>query len=1355
MNPIRKLSIRSKLFLVCLVPILGLLYYLSISLGNEFDKKQQLENVVEWTEDIMLMSELVHQVQLERAITQAYFYGLIQRDRMFDQFSATDVKIAQLRQNLTIAGHDLAILYMFDDIQRIRQLVMNQLDISVPFDYYISLSDQLNFSILTVIRTTDHLEARNRLENHTNLVFTKEYLARIRGFLMVALRDGVLTPVEIQRFGYLKGRYDLNMTNFMDTMLPEMSELFLTSYSGPIIESVHELMLRVESSPGDIGVILDTSSWFENATVAVNKLAEIEQENLLRTRSFIAGELSQINAEIRFQVLSAVLLLLIVAFIISMIIKNLLNSIFAIRSAADHIAMGDLDISVQLDSDDEFRELALSFSKMIDVSSHFAKAAERIGEGDYSVQVDVRSSSDILGNALVEMRDKLERLSAENVRRTWLLTGNAELTEVLRGDKDPVEITSDVIKYLCNYTGAKVGAIFLPENGQCQMKASFSFDRRKSHQATFAFGEGLIGQAAIEKKAIIFEELPVDYMTISSGLGNTPVQSLLVYPFTFNDEVVALVELGYTDKINDLTIELLNLVSENISVSISSANARSRMKELLLETQRQAEELEAQQEELKQSNEELIEKTELLEKSEAELKTQQEELQQTNEELEEKANLLEEQKEALETAKMEIENKARELEVTSKYKSEFLANMSHELRTPLNSILILSQLLLENKSSILGDKEVEHARNIYNSGNDLLNLINEILDLSKVEAGRLELDIEEHSLTEIKSDIKNQFNEIASSRNIEFKIKLDDTGIGSTIETDKLRLEQILRNLLSNAFKFTDSGGKVEFTIKPANSDVHFRSRKLQAAAQVIAFEVTDTGIGIPGTKMSLIFEAFQQADGSTKRKYGGTGLGLSISRELSYVLGGEIHLESEEGVGSTFTLYLPVKYDSSAVLSPDNKIEIRKRRTVDTEQPLARKSPDRTLPDDSVIDSQNIPDDRYNIYENDKVVLIMEDDPDFARILYDFVTGRNYKGVIAHRGTTGLSYARHYRPDAILLDMKMPGMDGAEVLKHLKHDPELRHIPVQIISGYDRKKESLELGAFDFISKPVTHEDLRAGFDKIEEFINRKLKHLLIVEDNKQQNQAIKELIGNGDVKVDQAYSGTEGLQLLSEKEFDCVIIDLGLPDMTGFELLEKIKGSKSLNKVPIIVYTGRDLNKTESNRLMKFANTVVLKTADSHERLLDETMLFLHRVESKLPKDKQNIIRKLHKSDEVLKNRKILVVDDDIRNIYSLTNVLEEEGLICITAEDGKEAVQALKKNPDIELVLMDIMMPVMDGYEATREIRKMQKFDKLPIIALTAKAMKGDREKCLSAGMSDYISKPVNIDKLLSLLRVWLYN
>lgn len=947
---------------------------------------------------------------------------------------------------------------------------------------------------------------------------------------------------------------------------------------------------------------------------------------------------------------------------------------------------------------------------------------------------------------------KAEKATAD---KNWTLTGSGNLSQGMQGNLLVQELGHAVVNHFVSYLDANLGALYIANDigSALHLSSGYALSKTKKDMPVILFGDGIIGQVAEEKKAVVLENIPAENFIIESGLGSIQPVNILIAPILYEDRTVGVIELGSMKAFTTNQKEYMNHVMDSVAIAITSAHAREKVKQLLEETQRQSEELEAQQEELKQYNEELQVKTELLEKSEAELRSQQEELHQSNEELEEKANLLEEQKETLENAKMQIETKAHELELNSKYKSEFLANMSHELRTPLNSILILSQLLTDNKNKTLSEKEVEFARNICNSGSDLLELINEILDLSKVESGKLDLEIEDVPLNKVCNSIHAMFDEVAKKKGIQFKIDCAGTLINTDIHTDRQRLEQIIRNLLSNAFKFTGNKGSVTFAVKPVDAGTVFRNKNLNPQ-NCLALSVADTGIGIPHNKQQIIFEAFQQVDGSTKRKYGGTGLGLSISRELSSALGGEIHVQSEEGKGSTFTFFIPYTFSETNTTSTDRFAETTKPELVAaalTEPVLAASLAEEALAEEA----EEFSDDRNTIVANDKVVLLMEDDIVFAKLMLDFLHERNYKGIIATRGNTGLSYARQYKPDAIMLDMKLPVMDGAEVLKQLKNDPALRHIPVQIISGYDRKREGLELGAFDYIRKPVTKEVLLGAFDKIEEFGRKKLKRLLVVEDNETQNIAIRELVGNGDVKSSSAYTGKEAYEMLLKDDYDCIIVDLGLPDMSGFDLIEKIKERPEIKGIPIIVYTGRDLTTDEKNLLNKLASAVVLKTANSQERLLDETTLFLHRVESKLPKEKQRIIRKLHKTEEILKSKKVLVVDDDIRNVYSLTNALEEEDMTCFIAENGKIALQVLADNPSIEIVLMDIMMPEMDGYEATRAIRNMPKFDKIPIIAITAKAMKGDREKCLAAGMSDYISKPINMEQLLSLLRVWLYN
>ncbi len=1341
MKLLRNLSIRNKLILISAIPLLALIYLLQGIVRTELYRKQVTTEVYRTFQEVEKTSDLIHEIQKERGLTVTFLRSQSRedRDKMISQRESTNRAVTDV-QNI-YRQHDKAMT----SISALDSLSAWRSKLATLPEELNTLKSHLMREINLNSRSSQNADIKNLLEAHLFLLYAKDYLSRIRATLAGAILSGGFKNREYGDFSSLKGQHEINLYKFRESASVDLGKFFEKRTTTLPVTQMYSLMDSVFKNPGLLSSI-SHDHWWVNSSEAVNMFKEAEDYSLERIKERSETELAKINKSVVTNISFAVLVIILIVALVVTMIREIVSAIFQIKAAAEKMTNGEVDFSISLNSKDEIGDLAVSFNRMIDVSKEYAKVAEVIGKGDYSSTVSIRSDSDTLGKALDNMKNNLQKLSRENEIRTWLLTGSTELNDKMRGEKDVLTLAQDIINQITAYIGAQIGAIYLKENGHLTLMGSYAFHSRKGNTSVFELGQGFVGQSALEKKAIVFNDIPDSYIRINSGLGNAVPKNILVYPFQYDNEVKGVIEIGSSRDFSELDMQLLQLVADNIGIAINASQSRDRLKELLEETQRQSEELEVQQEELRQSNEELQSKTELLEKSEAELKTQQEELQQTNEELEEKANLLEAQKQTMENAKMQIETKARELEATSKYKSEFLANMSHELRTPLNSILILSQILMENKTKSLGEKEIQFASNIYNSGADLLNLINEILDLAKVEAGKMELDVHQLSIDDIVSDTKIMFSEIAANKSIKFDLKVDDSIASAVITTDKQRLAQILRNLLSNAFKFTNKSGRVQLSIQPAAEDTEYKRNDLEKVDRVIAFSVSDTGIGIPPDKLHVIFEAFQQVDGSTKRKYGGTGLGLSISREFAYALGGEIHVESHEGEGSTFTLYLPVTFDPSMVGAGTRQVAIRER--AEKVPAIARPTVARIEMDDPGIDDRNTIDDKS------RVILIMEDDPAFAGVLLNFVRERQYKGIIAYQGNTGLSFARHYKPDAIILDMNLPVVDGAEVLKQLKNDPELRHIPVQIISGFDRKKEGLELGAFDYIKKPVTQEVLWQAFDKIESFVSRKIKHLLIVEDDRQHNEAVKELIGNGDVKSFSAYSGNEAFQMMSDNSFDCIIVDLGLPDMTGFEFLEKIRDSKELSRIPVIVYTGKDLTKEEHNRLEKLANTVVLKTAYSHDRLLDETMLFLHRLESRLPKEKQNLIRKLHKSDEVLKNKRVLVVDDDIRNVYSLTHALDLEGMVCTTAENGKEALKLLKQNGSFDIILMDVMMPEMDGYEATLEIRKIDRFKKLPIIALTAKAMKGDREKCLAVGMSDYISKPLNVERLLSLMRVWLY-
>jgi CheY-like chemotaxis protein/HAMP domain-containing protein/putative methionine-R-sulfoxide reductase with GAF domain len=1339
MEFLKNLSIRTKLFLISVIPSLGLIFFLYNSVSQALERKDATLQVYRDCEDVDRLSAVLHELQRERAFYLSYFASKSEQDmaKIAEQIPATSQSVAAVK-DMYAQHHKISdVLLQLDSLPRFREDTLT----------YPQKLNEVKTAILDEIsrisQSSKSPEVRNRLEAHLFLLYTKEYFVRARNLLLPFFIEKRMSDSAFALFAIRKGQYELSRDKFLVSAPEDLREVYNEAFSSDAIGEIHAVFQSVISDRGSVRQ-RSATDWWNRSMSVINAQVQTERYSMRSIRERAGAELEAINEQLAANVFTGALALALVALLVAYTIQQIVASISELKRAAQKLALGEVDFAVSVGSKDEMGELAESFNKMVSIKKLYADTAARIGKGKYDTPVLVRTNADILGLALTNMKNDLERLSRENEIRTWMLTGVNELNDRIRGEKDLHQLSNEVIEELSEYLNAQIGALYLRENGHLKLSGTYAYSLDGRIQE-IALGEGLVGQAAISNKEIVLTDVPDDYIKVNSSLGNVKPRQLIIYPFCYEGEVKGVLELGTAKQFTDIEVQFLKTASEQIGIAVNAAQSRERLKELLEETQRQSEELETQQEELKEFNEELLEKTHLLEKSEEELKAQQEELQMSNEELLEKASMLEEQTQALETAKVEMEAKARELALASQYKSEFLSNMSHELRTPLNSILILAQVLMENRNKTLSAKEMKFASTIYNSGNDLLNLINEILDLSRIEAGKMELDVHSFTLEVLVEKIRSTFEEIAKSKKIKFSIRASEKIRQTIMVSDNQRVEQILKNFLSNAFKFTPAGGRIDLVIEDAPAGIAYRRGDLHKNNNIFAFKVSDTGIGIPSEKLDIIFEAFQQVDGSTKRQHGGTGLGLSISRELAYLLGGEIHVTSQPGAGSSFTLFLPAEITAGSV---DHRVSTL---VIPSAKPDASLAP---MPDElPVVDASHY-DDQHLITEGDRKILIMEDDVEFSKVLLEFVHERNYKGIIAHQGNIGLSYARHYKPDAIILDMNLPVIDGSEVLKKLKSDPDLRHIPVQIISGYDFRKTGLELGAIDFIQKPVTREAFWKALDKVEHFVSRKPRKLLVIEDDRQHNDAVKELIGNGDVNCFSAYSGKEAYEMLTSDSFDCIIVDLGLPDMTGLNFLERIRENETMNRIPVIVYTGKDLSKEENAKLEKLANTVVLKTAFSHERLLDETMLFLHRIESKLPKEKQNIIRKLHKTDEVLKNRSVLIVDDDDRNVYSLLNALEPEGLTCFKAANGKEALDVLKREKHIDLILMDVMMPEMDGFEATKAIRSMPEYRRVPIIALTAKAMKDDREKCLAAGMSDYISKPLNVQQLLSLMRVWLY-
>jgi len=958
-----------------------------------------------------------------------------------------------------------------------------------------------------------------------------------------------------------------------------------------------------------------------------------------------------------------------------------------------------------------------------------AEVATAVTKGDLtrSIQVDARGEVAELKDNINAMIRNLRGTTEQNTEQDWLKTNLAKFTSMMQGQRELVTVGQKLLSELAPLVNAQFGVVYqrVEENGEPRLKRLAAYAYSPGSQTEFGnqtvpnefhIGEGLVGQCAVEKRRILLTEIPKDYFRIGSGLGETAPRNSIVLPVLFEGEVKAVIELASLAHFTPTHLAFLTQLTESIGIVLNTIEATMRTEGLLEKSQKLAAELQAQQTELQQTNEQLAQKAQQLAEQNAEVEKKNKEI---------------------EHARHALEEKAAELALTSKYKSEFLANMSHELRTPLNSILILGQQMSENTEGNLTSKQVEFAKTIHDAGADLLNLISDILDLSKIESGTVTVEPEEVSFAVLRDTVERNFRHVAETKNLAFQIDIDPQ-LPRSITTDVKRLHQVLKNLLSNAFKFTPQG-RVTFSIGLAPSGWNPGHMTLNRSPGVIAFTVSDTGIGIAADKQRIIFEAFQQADAGTSRRFGGTGLGLAISRELANLLGGEIRLVSMPNQGSSFTLYLPQVFMETA-MAKERSSAGPGYHALPVALPAAKQ--------------EEIPDDRDILQPGDPCVLIVEDDPHYARVLLRLVRDKGFKALVAPRGSMALSLAQHHQPTAITLDVFLPDMLGWTVLSHLKQDPATRHIPVQIITMAEERQHGLERGAFAYLVKPLTTDELEAAFDRVLRFTSAPVKQLLVVEDDDTERMSILELLGHDDLLITAVSTGAAALDKLAHQPFDCVVLDLRLPDISGFELLEKIQQQPGLRDLPIVVFTGKELTEEEEMRLRKMAKSIIIKGVESPERLLDETALFLHRVTTQLPEPKQKMLERLHQSDEVLANKTVLVVDDDVRNIFALTSILERHTMRVVSADNGRRAIDLLAEETGIDLVLMDIMMPEMDGYQTMRTIRQNSRHRLLPMIALTAKAMKGDREKCLQAGASDYIAKPVNSEQLLSLMRVWLH-
>ncbi|MBC7831602.1 MAG: response regulator, partial [Hyphomicrobium sp.] len=951
-----------------------------------------------------------------------------------------------------------------------------------------------------------------------------------------------------------------------------------------------------------------------------------------------------------------------------------------------------------------------------------AEVTTAVTKGDLtrSIQVDARGEVAELKDYINTMIDNLRLTTERNTDQDWLKTNLARFTGMLQGQRDLSTVGSVLLSELVPLVRGHQGVIYqMVTDGSSRLKllGKYADHPERGYPGEIELGDGFIGQCAIEKRRILITDIPETAVRVGPSLVEALPRNIVVLPIIFEDHLKAVIAVASLHDFDQAHLSFLEQLTASIGIVLNSIEATMQTEGLLKQSQELAGELQVQQKELQKTNEQLEQKAQQLAERNVEVEAKNQEI---------------------EHARRALEEKATELALTSKYKSEFLANMSHELRTPLNSILILGQQLSENADRNLSDKQVEFARTIHGAGSDLLNLISDILDLSKIESGTVSVDAEELYLSNLLDTVARPFRHEAEGRNLSFELELDPS-LGRSIVTDSKRLQQVLKNLLSNAFKFTENGG-VRLTASAAAAGWNPEHSILKNASSVIAFEVADSGIGILPEKQKIIFEAFQQADASTSRKYGGTGLGLAISRELATLLGGEIQLRSTPGMGSTFTLFLPQNY-----IGPLGVTDVEpSARPRSLEAQL--RAPDRTV--------ESITDDRDNLNPGESVLLVVEDDPHYARIIMDLAHDNGFKVLVAQRGAEALALATEFNPNAVSLDVFLPDMMGWSVLSQLKQNPLTRHIPVQMITLDEDRQHGLAHGAFSFMTKPTSVDGLRDALTRIKEFTVPRRKQLLVVEDNPAEQLGIRELLNHDDIDISTASDGAQALEFLRNNACDCVVLDLKLPDMSGFDVLDRLSKDRELADIPVVVFTGRELSAEEDARLHSMARSVVVKGVESPERLLDETALFLHRVVGDLPQDKQRMLERLHESDEDIVGRTALLVDDDARNIFALSSVLERRGMNVVTATTGREAIASLESTPDVSIVLMDIMMPEMDGYQTMQAIREEAKWRRLPIIALTAKAMKGDREKCLQAGASDYLAKPVNTEQLLAALRMWLH-
>ena len=1332
----RQLPLNIKLIVLAVIPLAMLIFFMLEINVERMEKINVIESYLQRASDVEQVGLAIDELQSERRYSFGFLLKKEWRNELVIQRPKTDAIIEHLENSNEFRG--LRSYTFLDSLGSIRRKIDdNAVTPEEVMTFYTSVILRLhslnNISSGNVILKPvfEDITSQKILTGMiTNLgiqrstVYQDIYLGRISPVLREKLRTDYRVYSTYERELKLKASAETSRIYDSLAKVPPLK---------PTLDYIAGMLSGTRT-----GKTYDAEAWWQMSATAVDSIKSLQKAAMTNA---VQGMQQILNRHKTAHDRTLILLVASVLFVLLVMIYTILvitQSLSKLNFAAQLISRGQTGVQVERESRDVIGELASSIIRIDRNNGVVSQAANAIGSGDFTVNLAPRSDGDELVNSMIRMKSDLQKYTEENNEKLWIHAGLDQINESVLGEKDVNTLATNALDMLTQYIGGQVGLFYVRNNNVYDYAAGYAVDPNASVTKKLAAGESLVGKAAQTQKIITLNNVPAEFVKVNSGTVDAQTKNVVIIPLVHNGRTEGVIEIGTLGEFTPMIQTFLMQASEPVAIALQAAKSRARLQELLEETQSQAEELQAQHSELENVNAELEAQAEKLQTSEEELRVQQEELLQVNEEMEERARLLEERNQVIVERNLEIQRRVEELALTTKYKSEFLANMSHELRTPLNSVLLLSRLLSENNEKNLTREQVEYANVIQSSGQGLLLLIDEILDLSKIEAGKMELEFQPVMLKIIADDMRALFTPVARDRGVELNVAIEP-GIPSQIETDKLRLEQILKNLLSNALKFT-SAGSVSLTIRGLRDNNSF-----------VSFVVKDTGIGISKEKQELIFEAFQQADGSTRRKYGGTGLGLSISRELAKLLGGEIKVSSEPGSGSEFTVYIPIK---KSVAAPLQELPVQPPAPAaapsveeETKPPVTFHSP--KIP-------ESIPDDRDNIKEGEKTILIVEDDTAFARALLEFTHAKGYKGLVAVRGDEGILLAQQHNPVGVLLDIQLPVKDGWEVMEELKSNPHTRHIPVHVMSSLEAKKESLTKGAVDFINKPVAFEQMQEVFRKIEHVISKDHKKVLIVEENTKHAKALAYFLETFNVNTQISDSIHTGISSLKGEGVDCVILDMGIPDQHAYETLEEVRKNLGFEHLPVIIFTGKSLSKNEESRIKQYADSIVIKTAHSYQRILDEVSLFLHLVEGNNGTQRQaNRYKRLGALNEVLAGKKVLVADDDVRNIFSLTKALEIHNMKVVAAVDGKEAMKQLEEHPDTSVVLMDIMMPEMDGYEAMQLIRKNRQFKKLPIIAVTAKAMAGDREKCIKAGASDYISKPVDMDQLLSLLRVWLYD